>query len=51
MDPSPTLSRLRIAQYNIQSANSKKPLFIQFLEKQNIDIRLLNETCFKGSIV
>lgn len=49
MDPSHTLSKLRIAQYNIQSANSKKPLLIQFLQKQNIDICLLNETWFKDN--
>lgn len=47
MDLGDTQSKLRIAQYNIQSANSKKPLLIQFLQRQNIDICLLNETWLK----
>lgn len=38
------MSQLRIAQYNIQSIYSKKPLLIKFLQEQNIDICLLNET-------
>lgn len=42
-------SQLRIAQFNIQSANSKKPLLIKFLQKHSIDICLLNETWFKQS--
>lgn len=49
MDLGPTQSKIRIAQYNIQSANSKKPLLIQFLKQQNIDICLLNETWFKDN--
>lgn len=43
----PRTSKLRIAQFNIQSANSKKPLLIKFLQEQSIDICLLNETWFK----
>lgn len=49
MDPNFTQLKLRIAQFNIQSANSKKPLLIQFLKEQNIDICLLNETWFKDN--
>lgn len=40
-------SQLRIAQFNIQSANSKKPLLAKFMLEQNIDVCLLNETWFK----
>lgn len=42
-----TQSQLRIAQFNIQSANSKKSLLVQFLHTQNIHVCLLNETWFK----
>lgn len=44
---SPRASQLRIAQFNIQSANSKKPLLFKFMQEQNIDVCLLNETWFK----
>lgn len=43
------MDSLRIAQYNIQSANNKKPLLINFLAQENIDICLLNETWFKDN--
>lgn len=50
MDCTPnTQSQLRIAHYNIQSAINKKPMLIQFLQNQCIDICLLNETWFKDS--
>lgn len=42
----PTIPSLRIAQFNIQSANNKKPLLTKFLYDNNIDICLLNETWF-----
>lgn len=42
-------SHIRIAQFNIQSANSKKALLIKFLNEQSIDICLLNETWFKNN--
>lgn len=48
MDCTPnTQSQLRIAHFNIQSAINKKPMLIQFLQNQCIDICLLNETWFK----
>lgn len=40
-------SQLRISQYNIQSVNSKKEQLINFLNNENIDICLLNETWLK----
>lgn len=50
MDSTPTTqSQLRVAHFNIQSAHSKKPLLIKFLQEQNIDICLLNETWFKDN--
>lgn len=42
---------LKIAQFNIQSLNSKKTLLIDFLNSKNIDICLLNEIWTKPSSI
>lgn len=47
LHPNNIISQLCIAQFNIQSANSKKQLLINFLQNKNIDICLLNETWLK----
>lgn len=38
---------ISIAQFNIQSVNNKKPLLINFLNENDIDICFLNETWLK----
>lgn len=38
---------LKICQFNVESLNSKKPLLITFLDQNDIDICLLNETHLK----
>lgn len=40
---------LRIAQFNIQSLQSKKTLLNKFLSEQNVDVCLLNETWLKSN--
>lgn len=47
MDNNLNITQLKIAQFNIQSLNNKKPLLIKFLQEKNLDICLLNETWFK----
>lgn len=47
MDNTPNY--IRIAQFNIQSINSKKPLLINFLNDSKIDVCLLNETWLKDA--
>lgn len=40
---------IRVCQYNIESLNNKKPLLINFLTENDIDICLLNETWLKDT--